>query len=458
MKKGEYKQAIADFTQAIIADFTQAIDRTSDDDTSKAAHYSNRGIAYFGKGESDHAIADFTQAIDRSSDNKKATYYRNRGLAYYFGKGEYKQAIADFTQAIIAYFTQAIDRTSNDDNKKAAHYSNRGLAYFGKGEYDRAIADFTQAINRTSDDDTNKAIYYNNRAFAYHDKGEQELAKKDWEETRRIWFAKETNASELHRHGQKIARYHPSKISRITALARRELWIANPKTFNDPFDSQILQKILHNYKELHEVVESVRIAAFERVAPKAQDTEQRRNVVRNVALWAYYANAHKGFCALYTFQDHKNNQLCWRKVDYRTENEISLSVDLHGTLFDSAFMQKHEDWKHENELRLLHYTTDSTDESDSKPSLIVPGKGALIPEEAVGIKLSAIYFGYRMDTKTCAMIHATINHQRSQDNIKFYRIKQSKSRKHQNKPLVLVREPYPPRKPRKHRNSPVNSQ
>ena len=90
-------------------------------DQDRSPVYSFRGHAYFQKGEYKQAIADVTQAINRTSDDDsdKVTYYGGRGLAY-FKKGEYDEAIADFTQAI--------DRTSDDDTKKATHYSNRGLA------------------------------------------------------------------------------------------------------------------------------------------------------------------------------------------------------------------------------------------------------------------------------------------------------------------------------------------
>jgi len=56
------------------------------------------------KGEYDNAIADFTQAI---SLNRKFNFaYDSRGYSYYL-KGEYEKAIADFIQAISL--------NSNDD-------------------------------------------------------------------------------------------------------------------------------------------------------------------------------------------------------------------------------------------------------------------------------------------------------------------------------------------------------
>ncbi len=58
--------------------------------------YINRGNAYKGKGEYDQAIADFTKAIEL--DPKVADAYNNRGYAYE-KKGETNQALVDYKKA-----------------------------------------------------------------------------------------------------------------------------------------------------------------------------------------------------------------------------------------------------------------------------------------------------------------------------------------------------------------------
>lgn len=59
--------------------------------------YINRGIAYYAKGQYDQAVADYSTAIKANPRYEKA--YFNRGNAYY-AKGQYDEAIADYGKAI----------------------------------------------------------------------------------------------------------------------------------------------------------------------------------------------------------------------------------------------------------------------------------------------------------------------------------------------------------------------
>jgi tetratricopeptide (TPR) repeat protein len=117
--RGEYDNAIADYTEALRID------------PHNAAAYSNRGFAYYAKGMHDRAIEDYTAAL--RIDPKDAYAYNNRGGAYY-AKGMHDRAIEDYTAALRI------------DPNLAAVYSNRGAAYYDKGMYDRAIEDFNAAL------------------------------------------------------------------------------------------------------------------------------------------------------------------------------------------------------------------------------------------------------------------------------------------------------------------------
>jgi lipoprotein NlpI len=126
--------AIADCNQAILREPT-------------ARGYSNRGNAYYTKGDNDNAIADYSQAIKLNS--KDAGAFNNRGRAY-LAKGQNDRAIADYSQAIQL------------NPKDATAFNNRGNAYYANGDHERAIADYNQVIQI----DPKNARSYLNRGLA----------------------------------------------------------------------------------------------------------------------------------------------------------------------------------------------------------------------------------------------------------------------------------------------------
>ena len=181
-KRGQYDQAIADYSKAIEA-------RPND-----AVFYYNRGGSYQSKGEYDLAISDFTKVIELEPDNAEAYY--NRGGTYYL-KGQKEKARRDMEKAralgrqirpgfpgaldeapvkgqydqAIADYSKAIEARPND----AVLYYNRGIAYQRKGQYDSAISDFTKTIEM----DRGHAGAYNNRGVAYRRKGEYDRSISD---------------------------------------------------------------------------------------------------------------------------------------------------------------------------------------------------------------------------------------------------------------------------------------
>jgi tetratricopeptide (TPR) repeat protein len=150
-RKGDYDNAINDFTKAIKLN------------SNDAAVYYNRGTAYYSKGEFDNAIKDFNKAIELNPNYVEA--YNNRGIAY-GKKGEFDTAIKDYTKAIEL------------KPKDAEAYNNRGTTYDRKGDYDNAIKDYNKAIELKPKD----ATAYYNRGNAYYSKGDEAEAEKNYKE------------------------------------------------------------------------------------------------------------------------------------------------------------------------------------------------------------------------------------------------------------------------------------
>ncbi len=69
---------------------------TMQTDLIDAEAYSNRGIAYLSKGQYDQAISDFTKALEINPRYTDAYY--NRGVSY-FDKGQYDKAWEDVYKA-----------------------------------------------------------------------------------------------------------------------------------------------------------------------------------------------------------------------------------------------------------------------------------------------------------------------------------------------------------------------
>lgn len=148
--KGDYDQAIADYSQVIQLE------------PNNIFAYHGRGLSYYAKGDSYHAIIDYNQVIRLNPTYTKI--YIDRGNLSY-SKNEYDQAITDYNQAIQL-----------DPNISEA-YQGRGAVYYLKGDYTQAIANYTQAILLNPDDAT---VYYN-RGLVYGLRGDKEKAIEDFE-------------------------------------------------------------------------------------------------------------------------------------------------------------------------------------------------------------------------------------------------------------------------------------
>jgi protein O-mannosyl-transferase len=179
----EPKQAIANYTKAILLDSTNAeaynnrgllymntgnndlafvdFNKTIALNPAYAKAYANRGLIYLRYGKNDLALTDFNKAI--ALDASSPTFYYNRGV-YYNTHNNYEEALDDFTKGIQL----------NPKNVEL-YYNMRGLCNVNSQKYNEAIADFSSAINLNP----SVAGYWLNRSFAESKIGQNEAAKAD---------------------------------------------------------------------------------------------------------------------------------------------------------------------------------------------------------------------------------------------------------------------------------------
>jgi tetratricopeptide (TPR) repeat protein len=134
--KGDYKEAIRQFTQLLILK------------PDCANLYYNRGIAYRNNSNYNNAIEDYNNAINIESNN--SDYYYARGLAYFYEEN-FLLSINDYNIAIKL------------NPNIATYFYNRGIVKLKLNQFNKAIEDFTKAIiiePKVSD-------YYYNRGCAY---------------------------------------------------------------------------------------------------------------------------------------------------------------------------------------------------------------------------------------------------------------------------------------------------
>lgn len=123
------------------------------------AFYQKRAGASLTKGDFDSAIADLGKAIELNSTD--AADFISRGVAYY-NKKSFDLAIADYSKAIELKPGESMT------------YLNRGFAYEKSGDSEKALADFQKAVDL---DATNESASLNLKRLK-DDKAER-LAKED---------------------------------------------------------------------------------------------------------------------------------------------------------------------------------------------------------------------------------------------------------------------------------------
>jgi len=148
MEAGAFRQAIADFSDAI---------RLKTDD---ASAFAGRGWARFSIRDFAGAIRDYDEAIRLSPDT--ANFYLERGHVHLVN-GNVEASVRDLTEAIKL------------NPSSASAYNNRGLAFRKKGDFDGALRDYDNAIAINPV----YALAYANRGYLKEARGQRNAALDD---------------------------------------------------------------------------------------------------------------------------------------------------------------------------------------------------------------------------------------------------------------------------------------
>jgi tetratricopeptide (TPR) repeat protein len=176
-EKGNYSQAVSNFTQVINSDSkwvtaaytnrclvhlhlnqnqaaksdcTEGIKRNSN----QTDVYLNLGLAEYRLGHYHQALAQYQEVIKRDRENYQAYY--NQGLVY-FAQKDYSQALQNYEQALISQKLET-------DEQKSLIYTEKGLTYFNLGNIANSVTELTQAIRLSP---VNEKAYYNRGCVHY---------------------------------------------------------------------------------------------------------------------------------------------------------------------------------------------------------------------------------------------------------------------------------------------------
>lgn len=213
------------------------------------------------------------------------------------------------------------------------------------------------------------------------------------------------------------------------SLINEQLNISSPTTFNDPFDSPLLELLESNSSDINRLLyqaykECLKVACFtdnikqpyqlNSNLPEIRNEKKRANCKEeflNSLMWAHYADSHKGICIKYRFDNFVTKVGCTDKnvvayfydIEYYDGDVEKIKKDDRTISFKKAFFYKGKQWEYENELRFLYYD--------------VNGKGDYATID-VPDSIEAIYFGLKCSEKDEKAIRKIMKDK----NVQFYKM------------------------------------
>ncbi len=211
----------------------------------------------------------------------------------------------------------------------------------------------------------------------------------------------------------------------LTDLINNTITVSPTTRMNDPFDSLInlwsseenLRNTCSNpnskhIKPFHKSFENFRIRSF--------CIEKQTSPIKNILMWSHYAGEHTGFCIKYKLskhfinqeEDENNHEHMYLKIINYTDDKIDLNASTINS--DLAFATKYKCWEYENEVRLIVYNSQRTDDF----------YGICLDEKST---IEEIFFGYRCPEQTITTIKNLFLQKENSHKPKFYKMKLNSS-------------------------------
>jgi Protein of unknown function (DUF2971) len=180
-----------------------------------------------------------------------------------------------------------------------------------------------------------------------------------------------------------LYKYQTLSAYSLASLVNGTVWLAKPKSFNDPFDCALtLDRSRYKESVMHAITVAMERAkplglkrkqlvdiwpgdkeAFEEFRDNLKNLFQEIGILclsevpNSMLMWSHYANHHRGFCVEYDFNASSQLRMLADKVQYSDEIPSLTAADFDGPnkekATDSLWLTKASCWSYEQEWRVM---------------------------------------------------------------------------------------------------------
>lgn len=190
---------------------------------------------------------------------------------------------------------------------------------------------------------------------------------------------------------------------RLSSLKKNKLWVSHYTKFNDPFEFKIMTIDIERLKATNWKVEHIEtyLNLFKDMCLVSCFSSNGNSM----PMWAHYANNHKGYCVKYSVVNpesifpvlYEPKRVKSLVIPTNIISEIYKGYEKnlpeptkeffeYFSYFYLSLTCKHDFWQYENEYRLLYLNSDLEEK-----------RGKLVELREIGLKVDAIYIGYKCD-------------------------------------------------------------